>query len=162
MTLPLLRHHLILPIRILALILDMVDLALILDLFLPKIFLRHLWTALSCHLSWKVLSVSWFMQTLLGIKVWWGMKLLPRFMVYLLCCTRRNFYLDKIVGSLMRLLFITFSIFISTIYFWFQALETKSRLFLMTWLQSFLNQNKNYWHNFKTHVSSQTTVCAPL
>ena len=37
----------------------------------------------SCHLSWKVLSVSWFMQTLLGIKVWWGMKLLPRCMGYL-------------------------------------------------------------------------------
>ena len=109
--LPLLQHHLILPIRILTLILDLIDLVWILDLFLPKIFWRHLWRALSCHLSWKVLSVSWFMQTLLGIKVWWGMKLLPRFMVYLLLwCTRRNFYSDKIVGPLTRLMLWLFNL----------------------------------------------------
>ena len=97
------------------------------DLFLPKKCRRHLWTALNCHLSWKVLSVSWFMQTLLGIKVWWGMKLLPRFMVYLLGCTRRNFYSDKIVGPLTRLMLWIFNLtnfFVK--YCWSQASETKS------------------------------------
>ena len=139
--LPLLRHNLILSIRILALILDLIDLALILDLFLPKICWRHLWTALSCHLSWKVLSVSWFMQTLLGIKVWWGMKLLPRFMVYLLWCTRRNFYSDKIVGPLTRLLLWLFNLtnfFVK--YCWFQAFETKSMfriIFFKDWALTF-------------------------
>ena len=112
-----------------------------LDIFLPKIFWRHLWTALSCHLSWKVLSVSWFMQTLLGIKVWWGMKLLPRFMVYLLWCTRRNFYSDKIVSPLTRLLLWLFNLtnfFVK--YCWFQAFETKSMfkiIFFKDWALTF-------------------------
>ena len=79
------------------------------DLFLPKKCRRHLWTALNCHLSWKVLSVSWFMQTLLGIKVWWGMKLLPRFMVYLLWCIgQEKFLLGQNCWPLNKVTVVTF------------------------------------------------------